>query len=372
MMKARRVLAIAKKETLHVMRDPLSLALAFLMPAILLLIFGYAITFDIRDVRTVVSDQDHTPTSRALVEKLRESGYFRIVAYVDGNERIDDYLDDGRARMALSIAPGFTEDLRHGRASGVSVILDGSDSNTTTIALGYVSAIAERFIRQETGSVSAAQAVDVRSRVWYNEELKSRNYIIPGLVAVIMSIIVAMLTSLTISREWDRGTMEQLISTPVMKSELLIGKMMPYFLIGALDTAVAVIVGIEVFGVPFRGSLPLLMALSAVFLFGGLSWGILVSIIGRTQMASSQMAMLSTYLPAILLSGFMFSIANMPKVLQMATYLFPARYFVSITKGIFLKGSPFDLLWSEALLLGVYGIIVFTIALRKFSKRVPL
>ena len=212
--------------------------------------------------------------------------------------------------------------------------------------------------------------LDSRARVWFNPELKSRNFIVPGLIALIMSVIVALLTSLTIAKEWERGTMEQLISTPLETPELIIGKMVPYFVIGFIDTIVSVLMGTLVFGVPLRGSVVVLLGLSGVFLFGGLSWGLLISIVARTQMLASQMAILSTFLPAFLLSGFMFLIANMPEALQVVTYIVPARYFVSILKDIFLKGNPFSVFAGEALLLTVYGLLVFAIANKKFQKKI--
>jgi ABC-2 type transport system permease protein len=250
------------------------------------------------------------------------------------------------------------------------VIVDGSDSNTATIALGYVATLMETYGRR-LGGGGITPLIDTRGRVWYNPELKSRNFIVPGLIAVIMAVIVALLTSLTVAREWERGTMEQLIATPVKTRELIIGKIIPYLFIGLIDTGVAALMGTALFDVPLRGSVLLLMTLASVFLFGGLSWGIFISIVARTQVLASQMAIVSTFLPAFLLSGFLFSIWNMPKPLQLVTYIIPARYFVSILKGIFLKGSALPLLAVEALLLAVYGAVVFTAAGRKFRKRVP-
>ena len=221
------------------------------------------------------------------------------------------------------------------------------------------------------GGTPVKQVIDVRSRVWYNPELKSRNFIIPGLIVVIMAVIVALLTSLTIAREWERGTMEQLISTPVKPAELIIGKLIPYFLIGFIDILMAIIIGVIWFGVPLEGSVFLLIGLSSIFIFGGVCWGILMSINGRgSQAVASQMAVLSTFLPAFLLSGFMFAISNMPRPLQLITYIIPARYFVTISKGIFLKGSSLDMLALESFMLSVFAVVVFAAAIRKFKKRI--
>ncbi|OPY75541.1 MAG: Inner membrane transport permease YbhS [Syntrophorhabdus sp. PtaU1.Bin153] len=368
-MKILRVKAIAKKELIQIRRDPFSLAMAFLMPVILLFIYGYAITFDVEQIATVVYDTDKSSLSRELVAEFQESGYFRVVAQVDSYRAIDPYLDSGEARVAIVIPRDFSKDIHRGRGVQAEVLLDGGDSNTATIAQGYIVAISERFAQRVQGGLQTP-LVDARSRVWYNTELKSRNFIIPGLIAVVMAVIIALLTSLTIAREWDRGTMEQLISTPVKTPELILGKLIPYFMIGFTDTILAILMSTLLFDVPLRGSITLLLFLSALFLFGGLSFGILISIAGRTQLVASQMAMLASFLPAFLLSGFIFSISNMPKPLQIITYFIPARYFVTILKGIFLKGSPLRLLLMETVLLFLFAVLVFVAATRKFRKRV--
>lgn len=368
-MKFLRVKAIAKKEIIQIKRDPLSLAMAFMMPVMLLFIFGYAITFDVNNLRTIVYDQDSSSLSRELVAKFRESGYFTIVGYADSHIDMDKYLDSGKAQIAVWIPNGFSETVKTGQNAELQVIVDGSDSNTATIALGYISAISELYSKMVSGG-RITPLIDPRIRVWYNPELKSRNYIIPGLIAVIMAVIAALLTSLTIAREWERGTMEQLISTPVKTPELIIGKLLPYFFIGFIDVALSVIVAVFVFKVPLQGSLFLLAVLSSVFLFGGLSLGILISIVAKSQLVANQISMVITFLPAFLLSGFMYSIANMPEPLQAITAIIPARYFVSILKGIFLKGNTFEFLIIEAILLTFFGFAVFTLANKKFKKRV--
>jgi ABC-2 type transport system permease protein len=368
-MKLLRIKAVTRKELIQIRRDPFSLAMAFLMPAMLLFIYGYAITFDIDRIATIVLDMDKSSLSRELVNQFEKSGYFRTVAYVDTYREIDPYLDSGRARVAILIPHDFSKNMRTGREVHVEVILDGSDSNSANIAQGYIAAISERYSQRIKGS-RIKPLIDSRSRVWYNTELKSRNFIIPGLIAVIMSVIIALLTSLTIAKEWDRGTMEQLISTPVKTTELIIGKLIPYFLIGFVDTVIALLMSTLLFGVPLRGSIPLLLFLSSIFLVGGLSFGVLMSVVGKTQIVASQMAILTTFLPAFMLSGFIFAITNLPKPFQILTYFVPARYLVSILKAIFLKGSPFKLLIFEAVLLTVFAVFVFTLATRKFQKRI--
>ena len=367
-MKLQRIRAITRKELIHIRRDPLSMAMAFLLPAILLVIYGYAVTFDVERIETAVCDLDKSSMSRELVNELTRSGYFKVVAYLDGYKEIDYLLDRGVAKVAVAVPVDFSKRVRAGRPATLELVLDGSNSNTASIASGYLSAIAGTYTVRVRGQ-AAAPLVDARSRVWYNTELRSRNFIIPGLIAVIMAVIVALLTSLTVAREWDRGSMEQLISTPVKPAEVVIGKLIPYFIIGLIDTVLAVFMSATLFGVPLRGSIPLLLALSSIFLFGGLSTGILISIATKTQTVASQVAMLNSFLPAFLLSGFIFSISNMPGPLQGITYLIPARYFVTILKGIFLKGVSLDFLLRETVLLGVYGTGVFLLAIKKFKKR---
>jgi len=368
-MKLLRIKAIAKKELIQIWRDPLSLAMAFLMPVMLLFIFGYAITLDVNRIKTIVYDLDRSSLSRELIDKFRASGYFTMVDHVADQQEIDRYLDSGRALVAVSIPSDFSEKIRSGRNAPLQVIVDGSDSNTATIALGYVSAISEIFSQQLQGG-RRPPVIDPRLRVWYNPELKSRNFIIPGLIAVIMAVIAALLTSLTIAREWERGTMEQLIATPIKTPELILGKLLPYFMIGFIDVVLSVLLAVFLFGVPLKGSVFLIMALSGVFLFGGLSLGILISIAAKSQLVASQISMVATFLPAFLLSGFMYAISNMPAALQMISYVIPARYFVTILKGVFLKGSTLSLLVTETVLLTVFGLLVFGIANRTFKKRI--
>ncbi len=368
-MKLRRISAVAKKEIIQILRDPFSLALAFLMPVLLLFIFGYAITLDVDNLKTTVYDQDNSRESREFLSEMVRSGYFTVVGYPSTPAEITPYLDKGIARIAIWIPCDFSKNLRTGKESQVQVLVDGSDSNTATIGLAYVAAVADLFT-QRMSPTRRLPPIEPRLRVWYNSELKSRNFIIPGLVAVIMGIIAALLTSLTIAREWERGTMEQLVSTPIKKTELLLGKLIPYFLIGLIDVAISVIIGIFLFGVPFRGSVVLLFLVSSIFLFGGLSFGILISVATKSQLLASQVAMVTSYLPAFLLSGFMFSIANMPQPLQLMTRIIPARYFVSLIKDIFLKANPLKFLAFDTLLLSVFGILAFAMANRKFKKKI--
>jgi len=368
-MKLLRIKAIAKKELIQIRRDPLSLAMAFVLPAMLLFIFGYAITLDVNQLTTIVYDRDRSTMSRELTAELTASGYFTLVRYAEKGEEIDDYLDSGKARVAVSIPDHFSRDIRTSRTAQLQVIVDGSDSNTATIVLGYVTAFTNLYA-ERLGNIRITPLIDPRVRIWYNPELKSQHFIIPGLIAVIMVVIAALLTSLTIAREWERGTMEQLIATPVKSPELILGKLIPYFLIGFIDVAVSVMMATTLFGVPLRGNLFLLALLSGIFLFGGLGLGIVISVVAKSQLVASQISMVVTFLPAFLLSGFMFAISNMPVPLQILTRVIPARYYVTVVKGIFLKGSTIRFLATEMMFLTAFAAFIFVVANRKFRKKI--
>jgi len=364
-----RLLAIARKEVLQLKRDTRSLALAFLLPILLLVLFGYAITWDVKNIATAVIDQDHTARSRELIDAFRSSGYFRIVERPDRTSQIGPLLDRGRILVALVIPPDFAGDLEAGRTASLQAIVDGSDANTATIALSYARAIVGSYsLRARMQGVRWRPPVTADIRVWYNEELLSRNMIVPGLVAVIMMIIAAMLTSLTIAREWERGTMEQLAATPVSRLEVVLGKLLPYLAIGLIDVVVTSLLGVLLFGVPFRGDPLLLMVLSAAFLTGALGLGLFISAVAKSQLLATQMAMVATFLPAFLLSGFMFAIDVMPRVLQVVTFLVPARYFLVVTRGIFLKGIGVPVLYVQGLLMIAFAAIGLMLALRAFRK----
>lgn len=364
-----RLLAIARKEWIQLRRDPRSLILAFALPVLLLLLFGYAITWDVRNIAMVVVDQDRTAQSRALVDAFTSSGYFRLVERLERPSAIAGVFERGRARIAIVLPAGFEARLGTARPSPLQVIVDGSDANTATIALGYVRAVAQQWAGRE-GYLGAATRLPLvtQSRVWYNEELASRNMIVPGLIAVIMSIIAAMLTSLTIAREWERGTMEQLAATPVSRAEVVLGKLLPYLAIGMIDVVVASGLGMTLFAVPFRGDALLFLVLSFLFLAGALGLGIFISAVARSQMLATQIAMVVTFLPAFLLSGFMFSIDVMPPPLQAVSLIVPARYFLVVTRGIFLKGIGAEVLWSQALFMVAFAAAGVALAVRAFRK----
>lgn len=364
-----RLLAVARKEAIQLRRDTRSLILAFLLPVLLLILFGYAITWDIRNIATAVVDGDRSAASRELLEAFWASGYFTPVGRLGSVAEIEPLLDRGGAQLVLVIPPGFSRRLGTGVAAPLQAIVDGSDANTATIVLGYTQAVARTYSAEVLlAGRRFREPLAAESRVWFNEELASRNMIVPGLVAVIMMIIAAILTSLTIAREWERGTMEQLAATPVTRAEVVLGKLLPYLAIGLLDVVGTSALGVWLFDVPFRGNAALLMVLSLAFLTGALGLGMLISAVARSQLLATQIAMIATFLPAFLLSGFMFAIEVMPRPLQLITYLIPARYFLVVTRGIFLKGVGVEVLRVQGLLMIAFAAAGLALAVRAFRK----
>ena len=375
-MKWIRVWAVARKEFTHIIRDPRSLGMAIAIPMLLLVLFGSALTLDVDNVPLAIWDQSQSPASRALVSQFAASRYFSIRAQVRNYPQIERAIDVRAALMALIIPTDFARRIASGREAPVQAIVDGSDSNTATVAIGYAETVVRGYSQavalremQRTAGRSVSGGIDFEPRVWFNADMQSKNYIIPGLIAVVMSVIAALLTSLTVAREWETGTMEQLISTPVKGSEIVLGKLLPYFGLGMLDVLLAVVMGEFLFHVPLRGSVALLFAMAAIFLAGALSLGMLISIVTRSQLLASQLAMVLTFLPSFLLSGFVYAIGNMPVPIQLATRLIPARYFVTLLKGIYLKGVGLEILAVEAGLLTLFGAVMVILAIAKFKKR---
>jgi ABC-2 type transport system permease protein len=376
-MSYRRIRAVAAKELLHIVRDRRSLAMALAVPLLMLILFGYALTLDVDRIPTLVYDSDRTPHSRDLIAQFSGSRYFQILGYVNDYGAIERKIDQDRCLLGVVIQRNFSRDLLAGRKAEVQLIFDGSDSNTASIAKGYADALLQayssRIRTREMDRRAGAKLdppVDGRLRVLYNSELKSRNYIVPGLISVILAIITALITSLTIAREWEMGTMEQLLSTPLRPAELVLGKMAAFFSVGFVDTLISVVVAVLVFDVPLRGNPLFLIVTSCLFLIGSLCWGILISALARSQVLAYQMGMLSSFLPAFLLSGFVYSIENMPWVIQVVSHIVPARYFVSILKGVFLKGVGPGVLWGETAFLFGYAAIVFLLATRALRQKV--
>ena len=372
----RRLAAVARKEFIHVVRDPRALGIAIVLPMIMLMIFGYALTLDLDRVPLAVWDQSRTPQSRELVRRFEGSRYFSVAARPGNYQEAEAAIEHGRVLMALVVPVDFGKQVASERPTQVQVLADGSDANTTTLALGYAETIVRTYSQeillqkfQRLTGRAPALPLELRPRAWFNTDMESKVFIVPGLIAVIMMLITALLTSLTVAREWETGTMEQLISTPVRSSELILGKLAPYFVIGMVDMLLSVLAGRFLFDVPIRGSLLLLFTVSAIYLVGALSLGILISTKAKTQLLASQAAFVATFLPAFLLSGFMFDIGNMPKALQVVTYFIPARYFVTILRSLYLKGAGLAQLWPECLLMVAFGALMLLLAIHSFEKR---
>jgi ABC-2 type transport system permease protein len=363
------------KEFIQVFRDPRMRAVIFVVPLLQLLVFGYAVTTDVKHVSTAVYDLDNSVASRELVSRFAKSGYFDVAEYVTSEARARALLDRGEVRAVLHLDKGFEDDLRAGRTAPLQVIVDGTDSNTAGIVLGYSSKITGQFtqevlnaqLRRLSGNTRQFGTVELATRAWFNENLESRNFYVPGVIAMIVTLVTLLLTSMAVVREKEIGTMEQIMVTPITPAEFILGKTMPFALVSFIDVIVITLVGVFWFEVPIRGSLGLLFLATAIYLMTTLGIGLFISTVSQTQ----QQAMMSTFfffMPAVLLSGFMFPIANMPKVVQWLTYLNPFRYFLVIIRGIFLKGIGPSILWPQMAALAVMGVVTLWLASRRFRK----
>jgi ABC-2 type transport system permease protein len=372
-MNIKRILAIAKKESIHIRRDARSLILSFLIPLILLLLFGYALTLDIRNINTTILDYDRSALSRDFIDDFDKSGYFKINNYASSYEELEAKIKSGDSLVAIVIPPDFEQNIKSNKDIKIQTVIDGSNANKASAAYGYINAISQEFstkiLTEEKILAELKLPLEIEIRVWYNENLESKNFIIPGLIAVIMLIVASLLTSQVISREWENGTMEQLIVSPIKPVELIIGKIIPYFIIGMVDLTMIVVMGKFLFNVYLKGSLPLLFLLSSLFMIGALGMGITISIIAKTQVVSYQLALLTSFLPSYILSGLVFPISSMPKIVQYITYLIPAKYFIVILRGIFLKANTFMILAMDVLYLGVFALLMFIAAIFSFTKR---
>ena len=364
-MTARNILTIARKEFYHLLRDFRSLYLAFAIPLLLILLFGYALSLDVNHIRTIVVDQDKTDLSRDFLLKIEASSYFRVLAHLQSAAAADRYLDDGRATLAVIIPPGWTQNIRSAREAPLQVLLDGSDPNFASIARSYVIAVIEQYNQRllhdflnRQGRPAISPPVEGRIRVWFNEDLESRNFIVPGIIAIIIMIVGAMLTSLVIAREYENGTMETIKSLPVTAGEFLLGKAIPYFFIALTDVLIAMLMGQVLFGVILKSSFWLMILASSLYIAVALTLGLLISVVTKSQLVANQVAVLVTYLPSLLLSNFVFPIANMPKVLQLVSSVVPATYYINILSGIYLKNLGLAHLWPSLLVLMVMFLIL--------------
>jgi ABC-2 type transport system permease protein len=374
--KARRIMAVARKEALQVVRDPRSLMIALLLPLMQMFMLGYGVNLDVKHIPLCAVDQEGNAQSNDLLKRFSASRYFEVHKPTLTLAQATHLIDQGACRLAVVIPAGFSRRLVDQGTATVQVLVDGTDSNTATIAEGYVSAVISGLsselqleaIQRRGGQVQTLSPVEIRARVWFNEDLQSSHFIIPGVVALVMAIVGAQLTSLTIAREWERGTMELLVSTPVTPIELMLGKLCPYFVIGLVDAGICLALAVGWFEVPFRGTLLTLLATTSLFLVVVLSIGYYVSVSIRSQVGASQIALILTMLPTTLLSGFSFPIDQMPPLVQDITYLVSARYYVTILKAVFLKGSTFSELALPIACLALYAVVLVTLAARSFHK----
>lgn len=371
-----RIYRIVIKEFIQVLRDRRMKFLVFVTPVVQLVIFGYAVTTDVQHIRTAVLDRDRSVESRALIERFTSSGYFDIVAAAEDQRGLQLALDKGQATLAIQIDRGFAVDLRAGKRTTVQILVDGTDSNTGTVAMGYAERIVADFARShmlplgssEKISAPVTDPIDLRSRAWYNPDLESRNFNVPGVIGVVLMLTSLLLTSMAVVREREIGTLEQLMVTPVRPMELILGKTLPFVLISYVDLMLVMLVAVFWFEVPLKGNPALLLFGAGLYLMSTLGVGLFISTISQTQ----QQALMSAfffYLPAVLLSGFMFPIANMPELAQWITYLNPLRYFLVIVRDVFLKGSGLDLLWPQFLAQGILGTTLLVFSALRFNKR---
>jgi ABC-2 type transport system permease protein len=371
-----RMLAVAKKEVVQILRDSRSLFIVIIMPVTLMLLFGYGVNLDLKGMPVYVLDRDGSQQSQDLLKRFQASEYFKVVKVVDGYPAIARALDDGHAKMGIVIPWDFSQRLQAGGPVQVQALVDATDDNSANVLIGYAQGVVQGYSAQmqsnwmqQRGQSLQPAPVSIETRTWYNEDLESSAFIIPGVLALVMSVIGAFLTSLTIAREWERGSMEQLISTPVSAMEIMFGKLAPYFVLGMFDVLICALIAIYWFHVPFRGSFVTLMGSSALFLVVVLSLGFYISVMAKNQFAACQIALLVTFLPAFLLSGFLFSIEQMPIVLQWITRIMPARYYVTVLKKIFLKGTPTAMLYAELIPLAVFAFVLAMLATHSFHKR---
>ncbi|MFA7683589.1 MAG: ABC transporter permease [Syntrophales bacterium] len=374
-MNRHRIQAVARKEFYHLARDFRSLYLAFAVPILLILLFGYALSLDVDRIATIVVDHDRTALSRDIVRQLGASPYFKILGNVGDTQQAGKELDRGEAAFAVVIPAGFAAHMRHDHEAPLQLILDGSDPNFSNIARAYVTAFfdgynnnrLESFLNRQ-GQTVLAQPVEGRIRVWFNEDLESRNFIIPGIIAVIIMIVGAMLTSLVIAREYENGTMETIRSLPLTAGEFLLGKAAPYFFIGLTDVLVAVLMAQILFGVVMKSSFWLMITASSLYLAVALALGLFISILTKSQLVANQAALLVTYLPSLLLSNFVFPVTNMPAVLQGLTFFVPATYYIEILNGIYLKNLTLGQLGSSFLVLAVMLSVLSILNWRQLQK----
>lgn len=374
-MNLRRLLAISRKEVFQVLRDSRSLLTVLLMPLMLMSTLGYGVNLDTKHIRVFAYDREGSQASQDLLKRFQSSDYFDLVATVTDYRALGAALDDGRCQLAIVIPYDFSARLHDGRPVYIQALVDGSDNNTAELAIGYAQgvlasygAVVQAEYLRESNAPSVNPVLSVDARTWFNEDLESKNFIVPGVAAIVMAVVGVLLTSLTVAREWERGTMEQLISTPVTALEIIIGKLLPYFALGLFDTAICAAIAVWWFQVPFRGSVVALAIGSGIYLVAILGLGFWISVATKNQLAASQIGLVTAFLPSFLLSGFTFPINQMPIGVQPFTYLIAARYYIVILKSVFLRGAGLSFLTGPLIALVVYASVMVFLAKRSFHK----
>ncbi|MBN1906862.1 MAG: ABC transporter permease [Deltaproteobacteria bacterium] len=367
--------AIARKEFYHLIRDYRSLFMAFLMPLLLILLFGYALSLDVDNVSVVVVDHDRSPLTRDILSKLNASEYFHITGYPSDVSSAALYLDRGSATIAIVFPPKFSEKIKSGNDSPLQIIMDGADPNYATISRGYIESFIENYnsallndFLHRTGMERLSIPVNGQVRIWFNEELESSNFIIPGIIAIIIMIVGVILTSLVMAREYENGTMETIKSLPIKAEELILGKAIPYYFIAFTSVLVSVFMGQVLFGVVIKGSFFLMLIASTVYIMVALAMGLFISVAVKSQLVANQIAILTSYLPALMLSDFVFPIENMPFVLRRISYIVPARYFIDILNGLYLRNIGFTYLWEDYLILMLMFLVFFIFTFKRLKK----
>jgi ABC-2 type transport system permease protein len=374
----RRISAIIYKEYLHISRDRIALIMLLFFPVFILLLFGYAINLDIKHIPLAVFDQDRSEDARELTESFIQSGYFDLKKRLFSEKQINRIVDKREVKVVLRISPDFSKDIHKGKSTPIQLIIDGADNNTATITMGYSKAIMQKFSRRILGELllnkglafsTQLPSIDLRPNIWYNPELKSSIFLIPGLIGIIIMAIAVIMTSITIVREKERGTMESLLVAPIRPLELMIGKITPYIIICFISLVLIIFLSRPIFNLPFRGNLLTLLGLSAIFIAASLGIGLYISNIVQTTQTAWLMGFLSSILPSMLLSGFIFPIESMPYPIQFVTYLLPIRYFLVILRGIILKGVGITILYPEALILSIFALVMITISTLRFKRK---
>lgn len=363
-----RIKQMVIKEFIQVFRDKRMKAIVFFTPIMQLLVFGYAVTTDINNITTAYYDLDKSYESRELARRLESSGYFQIKYTPESVKEIQELVDRGKVLCAIQINRGFSRDVKKGIPTEVQVIVDGTDSNTATVAMAYANNITMKYAKDIGSNIISPPGINLSARAWYNPDLRSRNYNVPGVIAIVIMLTCLLLTSMAVVREREIGTMEQLMVTPLKPIELMFGKTIPFAVIGFFDVFLVTLVALFWFDIPMKGSLELMTLATGIYLLSVLGIGLFISTISRTQ----QQALMATflfYIPAVLLSGFMFPIENMPRIIQYGTFINPLRYFLVIIRGIFLKGNGIGILWPQMAALLILGIVVMTISSLRFKKR---